>query len=157
MKYRELLFIPVLIPFLTAERYRVWSWKAFVIVSAVTLLMSCLMNIGILDVNNQGDSCLKGRITHSIFIFLNFLMIGVQLGLLGLLSYIGFLASQFFCAKKLPDKEKWFAHGHLFSLVVTSLFNSPLLDHTEGDWFASMIALYFAPLQADIIAGIINA
>ena len=108
MKYRELLFIPVLIQFITVQSYRVWSWKAFVIVSAVTLLMSCLINIGILDVNNQGDPCLKGRITHSIFIFLNFLMIGVQLDLLGLLIYIGFLASQFFYAKKLPDKEKWF-------------------------------------------------
>ena len=303
MKYRELLFIPVLIPFLTAERYRVWAWKAFVIASAVTLLISYLMDIGILDVNNQGDPCLKGRITHSIFIsffaffcahkaykgqryaklylalFLlcvynlffivegrtgqltaalfvllfafqrftkkvllltvivmailillffafadkatrineavvnlqsdlkpdpqqipssmgqrymfwryslkliaekplfghgtgsfkkeyqrvasselfvtknphnEFLMIGVQLGLLGLLIYIGFLASQFFYAKKLPDKEKWLAHGLLLSLVVTSLFNSPFLDHTEGHWFASMIALCFASLQADI-------
>ena len=115
------------------------------------------MNIGILDVNNQGDPCLKGRITHSIFISLNFLMIGVQFGLLGLLIYIGFLASQFFCAKQLPDKEKWLAHGLLLSLVVTSLFNSPFLDHTEGHWFANMIALCFASLQADIKAGIINA
>ena len=86
-----------------------------------------------------------------------FLMIGVQLGLLGLLIYIGFLASQFFYAKKLPDKEKWLAHGLLLSLVVTSLFNSPFLDHTEGHWFASKISLYFAPLQADIKVGIINA
>ena len=86
-----------------------------------------------------------------------FLMIGVQLGLLGLLIYIGFLASQFFCAKKLPDKEMRLAHGLLFSLVVTSLFNIPFLDHTEGHWFASKISLYFAPLQANIKAGIINA
>jgi O-antigen ligase len=115
------------------------------------------MNIGILDVNNLGDPCLKGHITHSIFISLNFLMIGVQLGLLGLLIYIGFLASQFFCAKKLPDKEKWLAHGLLFSLVVTSLSNSPFWDHTEGHWFASKISLYFPPLQANIKVGIINA
>ena len=131
--------------------------ESIFIVSAVTHLMSCLMNIGILDVNNQGDPCLKGRITHSIFISLNFLMIGVQFGLLGLLIYIGFLASQFFCAKKLPDKEKWLAYGLMFSLVLTSLFNSPFLDHTEGHWFASKISLYFAPLQADIKVGIINA
>jgi len=305
MKYRELLFIPVLIPFLTAERYRVWAWKAFVIASAVTLLISYLMDIGILDVNNQGDPCLKGRITHSILIsffafycahkvrdskrygkiylvlliismhnlffivegrtgqliavslvllfgvqrftkkillltvfvmaillalYLNFsdkasrmregvantqvflqpgheqtessmgqryafweysikliaekplfghgtgsftkeyeriaqnkqpehwitrnphnefLMVGVQLGLLGLFIYLGFLASQYYCAKKLPKKEKWIAQGLLLSLIVTSLFNSPFLDHTEGHWFASMVALCFAALQIE--------
>ena len=81
--------------------------ESIFIVSAVTHLMSCLMNIGIIDVNNQGDPCLKGRITHSIFVSLNFLIIGVQFCLLGLLIYIGFLASQFFCAKKLPGKAKW--------------------------------------------------
>ena len=305
MKYRELLFIPVLIPFLTAERYRVWAWKAFVIASTVTLLISYLMDMGILDVNNQGDPCLKGRITHSIFIsffafycahkvrdskryakiylvllivsihnlffivegrtgqlitvslvllfgvqrftkkillltalvmaiflalFLNFsdkasrmregvantqvflqpgheqtessmgqryafweysikliaekplfghgtgsfakeyeriaqnkqpehwitrnphnefLMVGVQLGLLGLLIYLGFLASQYYCAKKMPNREQWIAQGLLLSLIVTSLFNSPFLDHTEGHWFASMIALCFAALQIE--------
>ena len=37
----------------------------------------------------------------------------------------------------------------LLSLIVTSLFNSPLLDHTEGHWFASMIALCFASLQIE--------
>ncbi|MGZ8226937.1 MAG: O-antigen ligase family protein [Methylococcaceae bacterium] len=78
-----------------------------------------------------------------------FLMISVQLGLVGLLIYTGFLVSQYFCAKKLPDKEKWLAQGLLLSLIVTSLFNSPFLDHTEGHWFAIMIALCFASLQAD--------
>jgi hypothetical protein len=50
----------------------------------------------------------------------------------------------------LPDKEKWLAQGVLLSLIVTSLFNSPFLDHTEGHWFASLIALCFASLQVDI-------
>jgi len=78
-----------------------------------------------------------------------FLMVGVQLGLLGLLIYLGFLASQYYCAKKLPNREKWIAQGLLLSLIVTSLFNSPFLDHTEGHWFASMIALCFAALQIE--------
>jgi O-antigen ligase len=86
-----------------------------------------------------------------------FLMIGVQLGLLGLSIYFGFLASQYYYAKKLPNKEKWLAQGVLLSLIVTSLFNSPFLDHTEGHWFASMIALCFASLQADIKAEINHA
>ena len=302
MKYRELLFIPVLISFLTTERYRSRVWKAFFITYVLALLFSYLMYVGILDLNNQGDPSFKGRITHSIFIsffaffcahkaydrqlytklylvlfvlclhnlffvvpgrtgqlvvialillfamqrfgnkerlltviavvllvtlFLNFsdrasrisegiantqaylkpvpeqtessmglrftfwkyslklmaekpllghgtgsfskeyhrlvpderfkstnphnefFMIGVQLGLVGLFIYSGFLGSQFYYAKKLPDKERWLAQGLLLSLIITSTFNSPILDHTEGHWFATMIALCFASLQAN--------
>ncbi len=76
-----------------------------------------------------------------------FLMIGVQLGLIGVFIYLGFLASQYTCAKKLPNKEKWFAQGLLLSLIITGLFNSPFLDHNEGHWYATMIALCFASLQ----------
>jgi O-antigen ligase len=303
MKYRELLFIPVLCSFLTTERYRCWVWKAFVVASVLILLISYLMYFGILDLNKLGDPSFKSRITHSICIsffaffcahkvydgkhyaklywilfilgvynlffivegrtgqliavllvvlfgmqrftkkvllltvlimamllalFLTFsdkatrineglastqaylqahpektefsmgqrftfwryslkliaekpllgygtgsftkeyqrvagnelfvtknphnefLMIGVQLGLLGLSIYLGFLASQYYYARKLPDKEKWLAQGILLSLIVTSLFNSPLMDHAEGHWFTTMIALCFASLQADV-------
>ncbi len=303
MKYRELLFIPVLCSFLTTERYRCWVWKAFVVASVLILLISYLMYFGILDLNKLGDPSFKSRITHSIcisffaffcahkaydgkhyaklywFLFIlgvynlffivegrtgqliavllvvlfgmqrftkkvllltvlimamllalfltfsdkatrineglastqaylqahpektefsmgqrftfwryslkliaekpllgygtgsftkeyqrvagnelfvtknphnEFLMIGVQLGLLGLSIYLGFLASQYYYARKLPDKEKWLAQGILLSLIVTSLFNSPLMDHAEGHWFTTMIALCFASLQADV-------
>jgi len=74
-------------------------------------------------------------------------MIGVQLGLIGLFIYLGFLGSQYYYAKKLPDHEKWFAQGLLLSLMITSSFNSPFLDHNEGHWFGTMIALCFASLQ----------
>ncbi|MGZ8223747.1 MAG: O-antigen ligase family protein, partial [Methylobacter sp.] len=73
-----------------------------------------------------------------------FFMIGVQLGLLGLCVYLGFLASQYYCSRNLPKEDKWLAQGILLSLIITSLFNTPILDHTEGHWFASMIALCFA-------------
>jgi hypothetical protein len=84
-------------------------------------------------------------------------MIGVQLGLLGLSIYFGFLASQYICSRKLTDKEKWLAQGVLLSLIVTSLFNSPLMDHAEGHWFTTMIALCFASLQANVKAEINHA
>ena len=95
------------------------------------------------------------RITHNDHLVAKnphneFLMITVQLGLLGLSIYLGFLVSQYFYARKLPEKEKWLAQGLLFSLVVTSLFNSPLMDHAEGHWFTTMIALCFASLKADV-------
>lgn len=302
MKYRELLFIPVLFSFLTTERYRSWAWKAFIIASVLTLLISFLMSAGMIELNTKGDPAFKSRITHSIFIaffaffcahkacaddryvglylallllcgynlffvvegrtgqliffalillfavqrltkkgllfsliaiiiflalFLNFsekatrlhegfantqaylqpkpeqtessmgqrytfwkysleliaekplfghgtgslakeykriakgegfitdnphnefFMIGVQLGLLGLFVYLGFLASQYYCSRKLPKEEKWLAQGILLSLIITSLFNTPILDHTEGHWFASMIALCFANFQVN--------
>ena len=303
MKYRELIFIPVLISFLNTERYRCWAWKAVVTGSLLILLISYLMYIGVLDLNKLGDPSFKSRITHSIFIsffaffcvhkaydgkryeklywvlfilciynlffmvegrtgqliavllvllfgiqrftkkallltvlvtaillalFLTFsikatrineglastqaylqshpertefsmgqrfifwryslkliaekpllghgtgsfakeyqrvasnelfvtknphnefLMISVQLGLLGLSIYLGFLASQYYYARKLPEKEKWLAQGILLSLIVASLFNCPLMDHAEGHWFTALIALCFASLQADV-------
>ena len=309
-KYRELIFIPVLTAFLSAERHRSWAWKAFVLASVLILLISYLMDIGILDLNRQGDPAFKSRITHGIFIsffaffcahkaydgkgyaklygvlfmlsaynlffivggrtgqlmavslmllfsvqrftkkalllsvfvmaillalFLNFsdkatrinegfastqaylqahpemaefsmgarftfwkyslkliaekpllghgtgsfakeyervaqgeplmaknphnefLMIGVQLGLLGLSVYLGFLASQYYLSRKLPDNDKWLAQGLLLTLIVTSLFNTPIMDHAEGHWFAAMIALCYASLHRDVNAEINHA
>lgn len=302
-KYRELFFIPVLIPFFTTERYRNWAWNGLIVASVVILLISYLMDFGVFALNGNGDACLKSRITHSLFIaffaffcahrifddkryaklyltllilclynlffvvegrtgqliavalvllfarqrltakwglvtvlvtaiflalFVNFsdkaeritegvantqaylnpvpeqpeatessmgqrytfwkyslklmaekpllghgtgsfakeyqriasgediitrnphnefFMIGVQLGLFGLLTYLCFLGSQYYYAKKLPTPEKWLAAGILTSLLITSVFNTPFLDHAEGHWFATLIALCFAALQ----------
>jgi O-antigen ligase len=298
-KYRELFFIPILIPFLQQERYRNWAWKIFIVVSVVTLLTSYLMKLGVFGVVKQQEPSFKSHITHSIIIaffaffclhraigdfrygrlffalfvlsmvdlffvvqgrtgqftsialvllftlqrfgskgrllsvaliilslmlFINysdkaqrineaidntehylkreheqtessmgqrysfwdhslkliaekplfgygtgsfskeyqrigadehiltknphneFLMIAVQLGLLGLFVYLGFYLSQYHCAKLLPKPDKWLAQGILVSLFITSMFNTPFLDHTEGHWFAIMIALCFAAI-----------
>lgn len=75
-----------------------------------------------------------------------FVMVGVQLGLLGVLVYLGFLASQFYYARKLPANDKWLAQGLLVLLAITSLFNTPFFDHAEGHWYACMIALCFVTL-----------
>jgi len=76
-----------------------------------------------------------------------FLRITVELGLFGLLIYSGFLVSQFYYAGRLPDNEKYLAQGILVTLVISSLFNSPFLDHTEGHWFAVLIALCCGSLK----------
>ncbi|MDO9106840.1 MAG: O-antigen ligase family protein [Methylovulum sp.] len=76
-----------------------------------------------------------------------FLRITVELGLVGLLVYSGFLFSQFYYAYRLPDNEKYLAQGVLITLLITSLFNSPFLDHTEGHWFAVLITLCCGPLK----------
>jgi O-antigen ligase len=294
-KYRELLFIPLLLPFLTEARYRQWAWLAFIVASVVTLVGSQLMNMGLFCVNLQCLPYFKSYITHGIFIAFfaffithkafdsrglvqilysailllclynlffvsqgrtgqlifivlmplfaiqrfskkglllsvlvmtillasfigfsdkavrikegfasakahlhanaaqgeysmgerftfwkysakliakkpifghgtgnftkayqdmsgraannphnEFLLIGVQLGAIGLVFYLGFFASQYYYARTLPEHDKWMAQGLLAALIVTSLFNSPLMDHTEGHWFTMMIALCFA-------------
>jgi O-antigen ligase len=300
-KYRELLFIPVLLPLLSAQRHRDRAWRAFVIASLISLAISYLMSFGIIDMDPGHGPSLKSRITHGIFIgffafyclhksfdgrqfahlylplfliaifnvffvvegrtgqlitlvlillfalqrfglkarlltgvalvvflgiFLGFsdkaariyegientqaylqetpgqtdssmgqrytfwkysvkliaekpllgygtgsfaqeyarvaqgeqflahhphnefLFIGVQLGLLGLIPYLGFLGSQLYEARRLPEPEKWLAQGLLATLVLTSLVNTPIFDHTEGHWFVVMIALCFASLQS---------
>ncbi|MFI3223197.1 MAG: O-antigen ligase family protein, partial [Methylococcaceae bacterium] len=78
-----------------------------------------------------------------------FLMISVQLGAVGLFIYLGFLASQYFLSKRLPHQEKCVAQGLLLTLIITSLFNTPIMDHTEGHWFLMMIALCFSSLSTD--------
>jgi O-antigen ligase len=293
-KYRELLFIPLFIPFLTIEQYRRWVWLAFMIASLITLLGSQLLNLNLVCITPLCLPYFKSSITHSIFIgffaffvlhkafdsrgylqilylailaaclhnlffvsigrtgqliFISllilfavqrlskknvlltilvmaialagfigfsdkaeriktgfataqarlydqsqgeqsmsyrftfwqysaqliaekplfgqgtgnftqsyqrlsgqaannphneFLLITVQLGIFGLLFYLGFLASQYYCAAALLKPDQWLAQGLLLTLVITSLFNSPLLDHTEGHWFSMMIALCFA-------------
>ena len=63
-----------------------------------------------------------------------FFYLGAQLGLTGLLVFCGFLFYLYCCQKKLPEPDRWLAQGLLLSLIVTCLFNTPLLDHTEGHW-----------------------
>lgn len=296
-KYRELLFIPLLSCFFTNERYRLLAWKAFIIGSVLTLLISYLMDFGIMDLFRHKTYTLKSRITHSIFIaffmffcahkafddrkhmhwflllfifgiynlffvvdgrtgqlvfvllvplfavqrlgkkellfvtaifavflllYVNFsdksariyegvtetqdylhhthkitptsmgirytfwensmklvsekpwlghgtgsfggeyrrltdtkedinnphnefLLIAVQFGIFGFVVHSGFLFCQYYCSRRLPDSEKWLAQGLLLTLFITSLLNSPILDHAEGHWFTVMIALCFAP------------
>lgn len=295
-KYRELLFIPLLLPFLTIEPYRRWAWLAFMVASIVTLIGSQLMSMDLFCVNLQCLPYFKGYITHGILIaffaffiahkafdsrgyqqviylatlllcvgnlflvaagrtgqlifivlmllfalqrfnkkgvllsvlvmaiFLSgfisfsdkanrikdgfatakahllqtqpeqgeysmgerftfwkysvqliaekplfgqgtgnftkayqrvsgktannphneFFLITAQLGVIGLLVYLGFLTSQYYYARMLPEMDKWLSQGIVTTLIITSLFNSPLLDHTEGHWFTMMIALCFA-------------
>ncbi len=87
----------------------------------------------------QRISCKTSHNPHN-----EFFLIAVQLGMMGLIFYGGFLVSQYYYARALPEHDKWLAQGVLATLISTSLVNSPLLDHTEGHWFTMMIALCFA-------------
>jgi len=69
------------------------------------------------------------------------LMIAVNVGLVGLVVYLGFLYALIRSARMLSDVPRRLAVGLIVTLVVGSVFNSPLYDHAEGHWFALMIAL----------------
>ncbi|WAK01994.1 O-antigen ligase family protein [Methylobacter sp. YRD-M1] len=75
-----------------------------------------------------------------------YLMITIQTGIVGLLLFLAFLFSLYQCSLKLADEYKWLAQGILVALAINSLFNSTILDFTEGHWFTTMIALCFATL-----------
>ena len=79
-----------------------------------------------------------------------FLMVSVQLGVVGLVIYLGFLASQYYLSKRLPHQEKYVAQGLLLTLIITSLFNTPIMDHAEGHWFVMIIALCYASLSTGL-------
>jgi len=79
-----------------------------------------------------------------------FLYITAQLGIPGFLAFIGFLGSLYECLNKLPSEDKMLAQGLLVSFIITCLFNTPILDHTEGHWYISLIALLYAPLTPNL-------
>ena len=72
----------------------------------------------------------------------------MQLGLggLGLLLYLFY--TQWRYAVNLPTLfEQDAARGLVLTISITALFNSPLLDHTEGLFSAFASALLFANLR----------
>jgi hypothetical protein len=70
-------------------------------------------------------------------------MIGVQLGTFGILIYLGFLTQLFKQSTNLNIENKYLAQGLLLILIITSAFNSPILDLSEGHWFVTLIALCY--------------
>ncbi len=72
-----------------------------------------------------------------------YLLITAQVGIVGLLLYLGFLFSLYWRQQILPDHQKCLAQGVLLTIATSSIFNSPILDHTEGHWFACLVAIFF--------------
>jgi O-antigen ligase len=74
-----------------------------------------------------------------------FLLIAAQLGLPGLAAFMLLLMAQWRTARNLPtEEERLLARGVVLTMVVGSLVNSMLLDHTEGLFYAWISGLLFA-------------
>lgn len=89
-----------------------------------------------------GDAELLSENPHN-----EYLMIAVQLGGLGLFAYLLFLGSQWRSLADLPGEQRWFAQAVLLSLVVNSALNTTFMDHSEGHWYACLIAFSFATIS----------
>lgn len=77
-----------------------------------------------------------------------YLMIMVQLGVAGLALLLYLFYTQWRATARLPSLfEQDAAHGLVLTITITALFNSPLLDHTEGLFFAFMSAMLFTKLD----------
>ncbi len=74
-----------------------------------------------------------------------FLLIAAQLGLPGLAAFIYLLVTQWRTASTLSaEEERLFARGLVLTMIAGSLFNSMMLDHAEGLFFAWLSGLLFA-------------
>lgn len=77
-----------------------------------------------------------------------YLLITAQTGVIGLLLLLYLFYVQWRCAPLLPTAfEQDAARGLVLAITITAMFNSPLLDHTEGLFFAFASALLFAGLK----------
>ena len=75
----------------------------------------------------------------------DYLMIAVQTGVPGLVLLLALYAVTWRCAARLDNRlERDLARGLVIVMAVGGLFNSLLMDHTEGLLFAWLIAVLFA-------------
>jgi len=74
-----------------------------------------------------------------------FLLLAAQLGLPGLAAFIYLLMTQWRTAATLStEEERLFARGLVLTMIAGSLFNSMMLDHAEGLFYAWFSGLLFA-------------
>lgn len=91
----------------------------------------------------QGTEALQTRNPHN-----EYLMIAAQTGLGGLALLLFLFYTQWRCAPRLAAPlEQDAARGLVLAYLVNCLFNSPLLDHSDGLFFAFMTAVLFADLK----------
>ena len=79
-----------------------------------------------------------------------FLMTAAEMGLVGLCALLSLFIWLWRSAARIPDVLRGeLARGLILTFVVGCLFNSLLIDHTEGLFFVWMTALAFAGVGAD--------
>lgn len=70
-----------------------------------------------------------------------YLFIGAQLGLIGLLTYLTLLLTQLLCSLQLNQQSRHLAQGVVISMAAGCLMNSFLFDSMQGHYYAFIIAV----------------
>jgi O-antigen ligase len=78
-----------------------------------------------------------------------FLFFGVQLGALGILAYLAWLASAAWVLRKKSTFTKALGYSLLATLIIHSLVDSPLYIVTEGAWYPLMLGILTAKVTKD--------
>lgn len=78
-----------------------------------------------------------------------YLLIGVQVGLLGMTVFIIFLSALFFYSFRLHPQRRYLLQGVVVSMVCGCLMNSFLLDSHPGHYFAILSAILCTPIKAN--------
>jgi O-antigen ligase len=73
-----------------------------------------------------------------------YLLIGVQLGLVGALIFAALLVTQYVCSLQLQTAHRRFAQGVILAMIVGCLMNSFLLDSHQGHLWAFLSGICFA-------------
>lgn len=81
-----------------------------------------------------------------------YLLLGVQLGIVGPLAFLGLLGTQAWSARKLPAVERYLAQGAIVVIGAGCLVNSLLYGFTGGLFWGYFSALAFAVLSAGEVA-----
>ena len=76
-----------------------------------------------------------------------YLLIAAQTGMIGLAALLYLFYTQWRLAARLEPFYRDLARGLVITFALGCLFNSLLLDHTEGLFFAWMTGLCFATLR----------
>ncbi|MEY4719156.1 MAG: hypothetical protein RL563_1774 [Pseudomonadota bacterium] len=76
-----------------------------------------------------------------------FLLITAQLGIPGLIAFLYFLGITLKQSLQCHSIYSHLLQGVWLMLIVSCLFNSSILDHTEGHWFMTVIALFSASMM----------
>lgn len=84
-----------------------------------------------------------------------YLSIAVQLGLVGLITWVYLLAVQWKYSKKIKH-DKVLAQGVVLTMVIGSFMNSMLLDSGEGHFYAFFTAIIFANIRSRTKPEVVN-
>jgi O-antigen ligase len=94
----------------------------------------------------QGKNIVKTRNPHN-----EFLLISVQLGIVGLSLMLYLFYTQWRFAPMLPSPlQQDAARGLVLAYIVNCSLNSALMDHADGLFFAFMTGVFFANLKVGV-------